>query len=363
MKNIKKAPKKLKAKKMLRNFWNRLFPLLTVLFGILLVLISLSVLIDKLLGGQLRPDSRFQDNTMLVEAPNVINVSNPKLISAEGCESCASLILEIQSFSPKERHLEGVIHINIPDSLKKEFWSNSEYIVIPDNDYPDKLILKDKYKSLEIILTISSSFLPNSETKTNIPLIDFFDGPVEGAVSAPVSINFSGESKSYPEDWYYSSNYFSLQLPNELWLLKDAKLGGTIPVIMYISSGFQMRDFSVNAKLDTQKSSMAFLLLEMLIARDDNARYYIWSMALLPCLLGAIFVHSNFSNRKKREKLTGFLFLEVSAVIFSVLPLRTVLVPSYFDSLVSVDLLLGFGITCIVLTALIVYARETYKSK
>ena len=217
-------------------------------------------------------------------------------------------------------------------------------------------------KISEILFVNFSSFLSNSKFETKIPLGRFFENFSENTVSVPVSINFAGETASYPGDWYHASDYFSLQLPNELSLRTGTGFGGILPITMYVSSNFQFRDFIIKVKRDTTENSTVYQPLEMLIVRSSSTKYYIYSMALLPVLLSLVFAHSNFTKRKHNEQITVNLFLEVSAILFSVLPLRSVLVPSDFDRLVSIDLILGLGIALMILFAFIVYAQEVWKN-
>ena len=106
MKRRSKVIKRLKDIKLPRNFWNRLFALFLVVCGILLALTALNSLGEKV--SWLRPDGRFQDNTVIIETPNVIDVSMPEIIGNENCQNCVSLTLEAQHFYPKERRLESV---------------------------------------------------------------------------------------------------------------------------------------------------------------------------------------------------------------------------------------------------------------
>ncbi len=332
------------------------------MIGGMLIILSLLGLNDRVSG--LRPDSRFEDNIAIIEPPNLIDVSTPELLSAESCPNCVSVTFEAQHFSPTERQLSGVIHIEIPNSVKERLWSNFEYIATPDTDYPNILILKDEYKESEISLITFSSYLSNTESEIKIPLYKFFADSTDNSVSIPVSIKFSGELSSYPGDWYHAEHYFSINLPSAIFFRNgDSGFGGTLPFNMYISSNFQIGEFDIKVRRNSENNSMPFFSLEMLIIRDAITKYYIYAMASLPILLSSVFAHANFSNQKNKEKIMGNIILEVSAVMFSVLPLRSVLVPSYLDGLVSIDLILGLGIALMVLIALIIYAREVWKIK
>jgi hypothetical protein len=146
-------------------------------------------------------------------------------------------------------------------------------------------------------------------------------------------------------------------------LRTDTGFGGTLPISMFVTSNSQIGDYVIKVRRDTTENSITFHSLEMLIVRTNSTKYYIYAMASLPILLSLVFAHSNFTNQKNREQITGSLFLEVSAILFSVLPLRSVLVPSYFDNLVRIDLILGLGIALMILIALLVYAQEVWRIK
>ena len=357
----KKLFKKLKSIRFPLNLWNRMFVVVLIIFGILFFLFSLIGLINKVSG--LRLDSRFQNNIVVIEPPKIIDVSIPELINMESCQNCVSLTLEAQQFFPTERQLIGVIHINIPNSVKERLWSNNEYIVLPDTDYPNNLTLRNEYKELEISLIIFSSYLSTSESEIKIPLFQFFADPANNTVSVPVSIKFSGDLSTYPGDWYHAENWFSINLPNAISFRNgDSGFGGTLPFNMFISTNSQIGNFDIKVRRNVEKNiNKSFFLLEMLIGRDQITKHYIYLMASLPVLLSFVFAHSNCSNHKNKGKIARNFIIEVSAVIFSVLPLRTVLVPSYIDGLVTIDLILGFGIALMVLIALIIYAREVWK--
>jgi hypothetical protein len=203
--------------------------------------------------------------------------------------------------------------------------------------------------------------LPNSESEIKIPLYKFFIDSSESKVSVPFSLNLSGESSAYPGDWYHAANLFYINLPNAISLRNgDSGFGGIIPINMYISSTIQIGDFNIMVKRAETNNNIPYFLVEMLIVRDNITKYYIYAMAFLPILLSCVFAHSNFANQKNKEKLIRNIFLETSALMFSVLPLRSVLVPSHITGLVSVDLVLGLGIAIMVLIVLIIYALEVW---
>ena len=145
MKRKSKVVQLLIAIKLPSNFWNRLFAAFLVLSGILLALRSLNTLGNKVSG--LRPDDKFRDNIVIIETPNVIDVSKPELIGTENCQNCVSLTFEAQHFYPTERRLDGVVHIYIPNNVMEKLWSNYEYVATPDSDYPSRLILRDEFKN------------------------------------------------------------------------------------------------------------------------------------------------------------------------------------------------------------------------
>ncbi len=359
---VKKIIKASKSIKLPHNLLNRLFAVTLIMSSSLLILLSVSWLNNRAYG--LRPDNQFQDNILTIEAPNVVDVSRPELVNAEYCASCADVIIEMQHYSPIERQLTGVVHIKIPDSVKENLWDSNGYISTIDNDHPNALILRSTYENSEITLITFSSFLSNVESEIKVPLGEFYTDYAESPITVPFTINFSGESSTYPGDWYYAENYFSLSLPDPIWLRdNDAGFNATIPINLYISSSFQMRDFNAIIKRGIKNNDIPSFLLKILIVRDGTTKYYIYAMAFLPILLSLVFAHSNFVIQKNKEKVVGNIILEVAAIMFSVLPLRSVLVPSNLDGLVSVDLILGLGIALMVFFALIIYAQEVWKIK
>jgi hypothetical protein len=356
---IGKLTKALKTISPPKNLWNRLFVVILVVAACGLILLSLNGLASKVSG--LRPDSNFQGDVITIEPPTVIDVTAPELVSREDCPGCVFVNLEAQHFSPQERLLTGLVHIDIPASTKEKLWSNYEYIVTHDAEYPNNLVLKDAYKNTEITLVTFSSYLANSVSETRIPLGKFFEDPYQNIVSVPFSIKFSGESSSYPGDWYHAENYFSLELPNGM-ALRETETGfwSILPIKMHVSSNFQIGDFTIRLKRDLAQTTID-TTLEMLIMRDQTTQSYIYAMAFLPLLLSLVFAHSHLTANKNKEKITGGFILEVSAIMFTVLPLRSVLVPSNIEGLVSVDLILGLGIATMMLIAMVLYTREVWK--
>jgi hypothetical protein len=151
MKTIRNIIERIKTINLPIYFWNRLFVVFLVLSGILLVLISFNSLGDKVSG--LAPIDEFRDNTVIIKPPNVTDISQPELISTGNCPNCVTITFEAQHFFPKERQLDGVVHIDIPNSIKEKLWSNFEYIATPDTNYPNRLVLKDEYKDSKILFS------------------------------------------------------------------------------------------------------------------------------------------------------------------------------------------------------------------
>jgi hypothetical protein len=202
--------------------------------------------------------------------------------------------------------------------------------------------VKPKYGDLEAQLRMEVPF--SRDVIVPVPLHRLED------FTTLVRLPVQGDINRYPEDWYRTSCFAEIVLPDGLYYDPDASEEGgalTLPLNLSLSAApdtdsiihYQVveRNDPVEGHRSTEAPDQEFSLL---IRRDRLSRAFVWTMALTPLLLFLIAI-SHHRNPRTAPSLANPFSLELAAALLAILPLRQVLVPPEVRGLTTVDFLLG----------------------
>lgn len=159
----------------------------------------------------------------------------------------------------------------------------------------------------------------------------------ELAVGLP---SFQSQSRTFPDDSYWFHLAVAIQVPNGL-SYKNSSLSSpvsSIPVRVVVSQDADFTDFDV---LDYGNGSAKFVsgsgTLDLLVTRTLSSRAFIFVIAGIPFAMTLLLMHLVLIRRLELGALLLLLFTD----LFTVLPLRAVLVPQSVGGLTPIDVVLG----------------------
>lgn len=272
-----------------------------------------------------------------------------------------TVIVGIEDLKVTERVMPLVLQVGLGQKAQAalENASTQEPIAAPDTacpGCPSRLALKPQYMG-ENVDVIIHGFQPAFEQSLNVPLKELFDGsaswlsddmPFPGT-PVTTEIPVAWHPEFYPSDAFVTQMEVSVFLPNDVrW--HSAYPPNVVPSDVMVGLGDSSILGTMDVTVGQQHGDIPELApLELRITRDFVTQTYSYLLLLVPSLIGLML---GSSRREPREGTSpdhlGFM-LAVVASLLAIVPLRSVLVPPEVEGLTRADLILGLGISVLLL--------------
>jgi len=264
----------------------------------------------------------------------------------------ALVTFHVERLSLSDRRIHGTVFIHVPAELMANFVDMKTGKAIK----PEALI--DLYAPTKIsILIIGGSGPDMTLTQTLDNLTYHHDeagipAGLYGMVGA-ISLGVTGVAGRFPLDSYRLSVAMVPYLPDEIgYVGTDGQTQTLIPTEMRATLDTDIGDYSL-VKARFRTSQFTSLWLE----RARGAEMFTYAVAFMPLLLALVLAHLIWAHELDVTDTLKLLF----AALFTILPLRAVLVPTDIGSLTLLDNLLGAELMLLLMVGAVAYWRDIWQ--
>jgi len=341
-------------------------PLLGLALGLTItpMVVILFALYANLAGGRIH----YSDATypsVLYPTRAMIGGDPEKSFAAHN-PTLGTVILRLNELQPGERFVNASVQAQIGTSLARtilDIQSHKHIGRVLGNLF--QLDPADARQTLS--LTISGK-VPSFYTTASIPLSTAFPQypPFESSINPllvyPASVNLPLEwdAEHYPNDSFILNMDAMLQFPTHLTGPAGGLIGGLavfqsgggftwdLPTTIVVVQPDDQTFPSMHVTISSSYSSSLVLHIE----RDGVIAWYTYAITAVPFFL-AVIIWWLFRFHPPKDDSPFGLVVGLAAAMFTIIPLRAVLIPSDVQGLTRVDILLGLSLSLFLVVAVL----------
>ena len=172
-----------------------------------------------------------------------------------------------------------------------------------------------------------------------------------------VDLPLDGDPRQFPGDVYV------LDLFLGLWEdMPGAQGGGPVPLLLTAKTDAGIADYDVFLLRPPQASLSSYDELRLVIRRNGYQQVAVYSVMGVPLILGIILMHGFWMRRPLENFASDFLF-PLAGLLLTILPLRTVFVPSQITGVTRIDYVLGYEVLILLCAAVVAYGLNLWYSR
>lgn len=296
-------------------------------------------------------------------------------------------ISQIKNDTPSAATITGTLSLVVPTDLQAAICDESIglYVSFPNrnndcsvatklsycvlvnsnDEYRPVYVLKQKYTSEMLTLSIKNNVTSSPLYSTRLPLGDFFSIPtaqtagvacntmppdlVQITFPLPVTLPLYGQGQAYPDDWYLANYEVLITLPYPLSVLDQHNdFIYNLPIDLRVAANTSLSDFNLQigpgsyGEDFSSKQAYAFGASKFILLATRNnysrIRTYVW-VGIFPVIFFLIFLWTLFprftrpffsSKRRGRisQKLSATTIYNIFILVLSLVFLRPILIPS-----------------------------------
>jgi hypothetical protein len=179
-------------------------------------------------------------------------------------------------------------------------------------------------------------------------------GQGESIATAQLQLPFDGDPRQYPGDSY--DFRFALEVHRATG---DASATG-VPAL-FVTSDNGLADYSVYFPRDSAIVRVCHAA-HLIVLRNGQQQAMVYSVLGLPAILGWMVFHL-YALQPVGSRRPQDILVALSAVLLTILPLRSVLVPQQITGTTRVDYLLGYEMLLVVAGGVVVYVLGLARRK
>ncbi len=260
--------------------------------------------------------------------------------------------LDIQRFLLAERRLEAILKLRIPKKVWGELIGTKSLTKVWEKDEKSgRIQSKKEYEDdyLEVILIGSEHLLMQKITFSVKQLFDANRDVYETIdMSQQCNIYLDGYMSSFPEDSYWGTVLPSIETSNGISRLTEAgQYQFVLALDFSVSVGGDLGSKVVFVQGEDDPRSNRPLKVSLEILRDRSFVWFCYALGSVPVILGVLLLYIVLGNPRAEKPELHQLLIDAGAILFAILPLRTILVPSEVTVLTKLDFILSVAIMII----------------
>jgi hypothetical protein len=320
-----------------------------IVAGVLLagcILLAVGVWVAVILNwrSQVRLPQPFAQYHLANQSLEPSTLEEPELIRNPPRTDSADVFVHLTSFSIGQRELSYALTVVIPPRVASRLVDNARggQAVAPQD------LGRGNYQNLEAKLILGQTSLPM--TLQHIPLLGTALVQDYGTRAEPVSI---GRTSSFPNDSYWISIGAAITLPPALgYRTGTGDVADGIPAAIVPSEDLNFGDYTV----DYQSTSVSNFVpvVNLHVARPMTSRFFVIAMSALPLATALLLGHLAVRRAIQFESILLLLF----TALFTIMPLRAVLVPYEAVGITVVDRILGSELMLLLVVGAAAYWRH-----
>jgi hypothetical protein len=270
----------------------------------------------------------------------------------------ALISFHVNQLSLADRRVNGVIYIDIPAPVIAKFVDRQSNQSIPMAD----LVQAAAYRDLPIRISIVVEGQPVVVVSQPLGMLYTVPDPsahpgLYGQIGS-FSLPINGLVGSFPQDSYALSSVLTMTLPDPITYSDAGTLSSEVPAALAISQDSTMTDYDTSVNLlQVPVGTSVLYFTSIQVSRSLTSKLLTLAIALVPLLLAIVLAHLVWADVMSVDTT---LFL-VFGALFTVLPLRVVLVPAEIGSFTLVDSLLRSEVMLLLLVGIGAYVRHLWQ--
>lgn len=274
--------------------------------------------------------------------------------------------------------LHCVLHVAIPNRMFTALVDRASSLPVATLPSDAPVQVRPRFGnvalSLHIVSQTQSGVSVSEPSRVDLPLGGFSGITVIGepgvvggegvpTMDVPLDLGAIGSPVAYPFDSYFGIGHMSLTFPVSLSYQNPSfEISGFLPLdVRFAVSTLGLRGAVTQ---DTQGIPTGGSGYFVKIERDGQTRWGIILSLLIPFSFFLILIHALFLTNWGRGARVHELLFSIAAVLFTVVPLRTIVVPpSLQGQLTRFDILLGFLGTLVIGLVFVRYGTQILRAE
>ena len=235
--------------------------------------------------------------------------------------------------------------------------------------YPEQTLNSSSIQPSDstVTLSVDDSYSRNGQV-VEFPLTDMLPRTLGGRgkdyARIPISMSVIGTPGSYPNDQYSAEVIIgSLHLPKYVARSSISMAPPRIFADLALTTGMNgfhaeylaQQNVARFASIAGFVSPLPYAKFSWKMERDVRSVTFIYVLSLVPLCIVAVMVHLTLTARELDSAMVLQLIVGLAAVLFTVLPLRIVLVPGGIGGLTRLDYVLGLMMAILLLAGIASY--------
>jgi len=270
----------------------------------------------------------------------------------------ALITFHVDHVSLADRRVHGTVFIDVPMQLMADLVDKRTGQPIQPTD----LVNPDKYGPLVLTISLEGSHDPTtvlakpfSDYRYYQPGLSFPSHPGIYGIVGDATFGLTGVVNRFPEDAYEVIIAMTISLPDTIAYVANGTQSSTLPAIDEATQDTNMTGYDSSVSFPYRGVPLMVLWIE----RTSLSALFTFALALMPLIIALVLFHLILVHDMDLSTTLKLLF----AALFTILPLRAVLVPTEITSVTLLDSLLGAEVMVFLMVGAFAYWREMWQRR
>jgi hypothetical protein len=266
-----------------------------------------------------------------------------------------TMFVLLRNFDPVRRQLGITVFLNLSKEVLESLTDLSEQHLITTTNGDGELTVKTQYENSTIEIRFRNRF-SGPGTLVLLPLKSIFGTPadllkkLEGPEThgAEAELALTGDPELYPSDWYIFCSFIYIHFPRGIAECDRGRIAyflSSFDIAVGVASTWSRQEIALAVDpTHEQKGNGYIRSLDFAVVTPIGKQLYIYAIATVPSIL-VILISLLIFNPQVAAGLSVFdLLIGATAIILSILPIRSILVPEHYPVNTRVDKLFACSI-------------------